>query len=1140
MMFTYSKKLSFYFSVICVVVLGTFIPSLGLYKPVLASASWYNQSWTFRKQMALVGSSSALSNYQMRITVHRTTGTDSSSDVYLDTKVNADYSDLRFTKSDGISLLPYWIETPSSSSAAAVWVNFDSIPQSSTANFYLYYGNSSATDASDGTNTFVFFDDFNDGNFNTTLWSQTGSYGSTSESNGTLTITSGNYNRWVYSNTAYGNGYALRARVKQGSATSTGIKILGFITATKDPQYEKYLTGTFRYSSGQADFTGISGNGNSSNAPDMNVTSDTNYHVVEAKRYASGGTNYDKFTMDDGSVVNGTYPTSTARDIIIKMGGASGETIITDWVALRNYVVNEPTWGTWGSEENLPSILTITTTSPLTSGTVGTAYSATLAASGGTPPYTWSLSAGALPAGLNLNSSSGAITGTPTVAGTTNFTAQVADSASGTATKQLAITVTAALTITTTSPLPDGILGTAYSATLAASGGTIPYTWSVSAGALPAGLSLNSGSGSITGTPTAAGTTNFTAQVADSASGTTTKQLAITVNAAPLTITTTSLPNGALGTAYSTTLAASGGTPPYTWSLSAGALPAGLNLNSSSGAITGTPTENGTTNFTAQVTDNASGTTTKSLTLTVNPPLIVAIAGWRSSDYGIEDPTAVRQGDASYWISVAQQMAAKFPGSAPGGVYTVGYTEGSGTAMPYELQSTLGTMTGVTYDEEGVQADPEVMLTAFDNAGLSILLGIEPGNADTAVLADKILNKYKHHPCVKGMSMDVEWYMYPGSGSTGTVTLPPAVATAYKNAILAVDPSYKVVLKHFFSYRLPAGISGVTYLTDTCGYTSREAAVADFVAWADSFTGSEIGYQFGYDCLECPPDDDTLWWKLMGTGTGGDPALLLIQDIKAQRPTANIYCVYWADFTISTQFPYPCTETVLNDEFTNGNWQTNWEINSEAGHLTPTAYSENGTTDLIISTVPAGSETGKDGTNKIRIKGRDKFGYGTYEARFKLTDVNFQNDTTGIYVGMGLWNFDAELQQEVMMGFYYEPKPNYDDHLQLLTTHNRERGSTDDENEFHSKLKDLSIHLSDFSNTYHTIKFIYQPGLVEGYFDNILKFTKTDHIPDASTPLQYMSLVIGNRVVGDGSELSSDMNVIWDYVKIDANCIATQ
>lgn len=252
--------------------------------------------------------------------------------------------------------------------------------------------------------------------------------------------------------------------------------------------------------------------------------------------------------------------------------------------------------------------LAVTTTS-LPNGVVNTAYSQTLAASGGISPYTWSYT-GNLPTGLSLNGTTGVISGTPTASGTFNFTAKVTDSESPTVTASasLSITINAQLQITTSGSLPTGVINVAYpGTTLQATGGVTPYTWSVSAGSLPAGLTLNSSTGQITGTPTQSGAFNFTAKVVDSGTPqqSTTAALSITING-PLAITTTSLPAGELTQAYNQTLQASGGISPYTWAITAGSLPTGLSLNASTGAITGTPTAVGPFNFTVKVTDSES------------------------------------------------------------------------------------------------------------------------------------------------------------------------------------------------------------------------------------------------------------------------------------------------------------------------------------------------------------------------------------------------------------------------------------------------------------------------------------------------------------------------------------------------------
>src|SRR6267154_828838 len=170
--------------------------------------------------------------------------------------------------------------------------------------------------------------------------------------------------------------------------------------------------------------------------------------------------------------------------------------------------------------------LRVTTTS-LGAGTVGSAYSATLQASGGAAPYTWSLSTGTLPVGLGLVASTGEISGVPISAAVSFFTISATDSANDVATKQLSISVAAvtpqsALTVTTTS-LGAGTVGSAYSATLQATGGAAPYTWSLSTGTLPVGLGLAASSGEISGVPISAATSSFTVKATDSANDVATK-----------------------------------------------------------------------------------------------------------------------------------------------------------------------------------------------------------------------------------------------------------------------------------------------------------------------------------------------------------------------------------------------------------------------------------------------------------------------------------------------------------------------------------------------------------------------------------------------------------------------------------------
>jgi hypothetical protein len=299
-----------------------------------------------------------------------------------------------------------------------------------------------------------------------------------------------------------------------------------------------------------------------------------------------------------------------------------------------------------------PAPLAITTTSPLPTGTVNSSYSTTLQASGGTTPYTWSKTAGALPAGLTLTAT-GLISGFPTTSGTSTFTVKVTDSGLPTAqtkSQQLSILVNPTLSISTAS-LPNGMVQTAYSQTLQSGGGTAPVTWSLTIGTLPPGLNLST-AGVISGTPTTAGTSNFTVRAADSSTPqqSAPKALSIKVDPATLVITTTTLPNATVNTAYNTTLQTTGGTTPVTWAVTVGSLPGWASLNPNTGVISGTPTTTAAAvNFTVQATDSgtpAAQVKTQALSITVDPAVAACGSGSESLLKG-QYAMALRGFDAS-------------------------------------------------------------------------------------------------------------------------------------------------------------------------------------------------------------------------------------------------------------------------------------------------------------------------------------------------------------------------------------------------------------------------------------------------------------------------------------------------------------
>lgn len=283
--------------------------------------------------------------------------------------------------------------------------------------------------------------------------------------------------------------------------------------------------------------------------------------------------------------------------------------------------------------------LAVTSAATLPAATEGQPYAFTATAQGGTAPYSWSLSGA--PAWLNVSATTGALSGTPPTgaSGNFNFTLTVRDNSTTqqTASQPVMLTVNPASGSTGTvqiaasqNPLPSGTIGVAWGpVSFTASNGTSPYDWSIAASTpLPAGLTFNALTATLSGTPSVTFTGVITVQVTDSANpqgnGTLTMPLAILppggVN--PLAIATTSLPVATQGLSYFAPLLATGGVTPYGWSLdsTSASLPSGLSI-AASGSISGTPGNAtvGTYPLVLRVEDNAGASATKAVTLTVAP-----------------------------------------------------------------------------------------------------------------------------------------------------------------------------------------------------------------------------------------------------------------------------------------------------------------------------------------------------------------------------------------------------------------------------------------------------------------------------------------------------------------------------------------
>ena len=271
-------------------------------------------------------------------------------------------------------------------------------------------------------------------------------------------------------------------------------------------------------------------------------------------------------------------------------------------------------------------------------GVQGTPYSFQFKGRAGCPPYEFVHTVGPLPPGLSL-SSSGLLSGTPTTAGSFSFWIEMHDlgctntpgnscppngiSCSTPSQRPFTVEITAKLTVSTASPLPNGGVGVPYSLKLTADGGG-SQTWSLVAGALPAGLSLGA-DGTISGTPTAALTApvDFTVKVTDG-SRTDTKTLRLDV-VTPVAVTAPTVPATEIGHVVKpTTLVATGGRAPYTWAVTGN--PSWLTFDPATAAFTGTPDAPGSFPFQATVKDVYGTTANVNVLVVVKAKLAVTTA----------------------------------------------------------------------------------------------------------------------------------------------------------------------------------------------------------------------------------------------------------------------------------------------------------------------------------------------------------------------------------------------------------------------------------------------------------------------------------------------------------------------------------
>ena len=513
-----------------------------------------------------------------------------------------------------------------------------------------------------------------------------------------------------YSQTFWGSGgtagytFSMTAgSLPAGMTLSTGGVLSGTPTAG----------GTFNFtvtaldsSTGTGPYSGSRAYAFTVNAPSIFITPTSLPNGTAGTAYsqtvvASGGTSGYTYTVDSGALPSGLSLSSGG--ILSGTPTASGSFSFT--VKARDSSTGTgPYEGTRAYSLNVSSAtLSLSPASGALSAAVGTAFSQSFTAAGGIAPYSYSINitSGTMPAGLSFNSATGTLSGTPTTAGGVSFTVTATDSTGGSP-----ATVSSNYSLTTTAPtisvnplsLPNATAGAAYSQTFAASGGNGTYTYAVTAGSLPTGLTL--AGGAVSGTPTAAGTFNFTVTATDGNTFTGSRAYTLTVSGPGIALTPATLPGPAVGIAYSQTITASGGNGPYTFSAT-GILPTGLTL-SAGGVLSGTPaalTAGQAYSITVRATDSTTGTgapysATQTYNFTVAQGVPTAQPARVSTQPGVPVTIDVAAGASGAPFTGVVIVAAPASGSTTTSGTAITYTPAADTLGEVTFDYTLSNATG--------------------------------------------------------------------------------------------------------------------------------------------------------------------------------------------------------------------------------------------------------------------------------------------------------------------------------------------------------------------------------------------------------------------------------------------------------------
>ncbi len=237
-----------------------------------------------------------------------------------------------------------------------------------------------------------------------------------------------------------------------------------------------------------------------------------------------------------------------------------------------------------------------------------------------------------------------------------------------------------------------------------------------------------------------------------------------------------------------------------------------------------------------------------------------------------------------YWASAGEFISNKFANSSPAAIWIVslylsnGYTQlnfpNPGGSYPY--------VNFISTDQN------EAYLNYFDQKGIKVFLQVEPGAAKIDTLIHIVLNRYKHHPCVIGFGIDVEWYntqIYSGGQKVND-----AEAKRWESKVKSIDSNYTLFLKHYSTSWMPPTYRGnILFVDDSQDFTSLSSMVTEFKVWGNKFKPNKVAFQYGYPI-------DRPWWSKLNDPikTIGDALLSNV---------SNCFGLFWVDFTINEVYP---------------------------------------------------------------------------------------------------------------------------------------------------------------------------------------------------------------------------------------------